>query len=67
MARNRPATELDMRPLTAHCRLGLGETARLLGDSTGAEAHLETAAGLFRTMEMPFWEARSLAELAGLR
>ncbi len=61
------ATELDMRPLTAHCRLGLGETARLLGDSPGAETHLETAAGLFRAMEMRFWEARSLAELGGLR
>ena len=61
------ATELDMRPLIAHCRLALGGTARLRGDATGAEAHLGTAADLFRTMEMRFWEARSLAELDGLR
>ena len=61
------ATELEMRPLMAHCRLGLGEAARLLGDSTGAEAHLETAADLFGAMQMGFWEARSLAELGGLR
>ena len=61
------ATELDMRPLAAHCQLDLGRTCELTGDATNAEARLQTAARLFREMDMPFWETRSLAELHALR
>lgn len=61
------ATELDMRPLTAHCHLGLGQAFRLVGDRANAEKNLATAAGLFRDMDMGFWAARSAAEVDGLR
>jgi len=60
----RLAEELGMRPLVAHCRLGLGTLYRKVGCAEQAQAELATAAALYRAMEMPFWLARAEAELA---
>ncbi len=49
------AEELGMRPVVAHCHLSLG---RLFGQTRSAQEavqHLDTAAQLFREMEMAFW------------
>jgi tetratricopeptide (TPR) repeat protein len=59
------ATELGMRPLAAHGHLGLGSLLRRVDRSDEAQVELETAAELYRAMEMTFWLARAEAELAG--
>jgi class 3 adenylate cyclase len=55
----RLATELGMRPLVAHCHLGLGRLYRRTGDGAKAEEHLGTAATMYREMEMGFWLAKA--------
>ena len=49
------ATELGMRPLVAHCHLGLGTLYRRTGDRAKAEEHLTTATTMYREMDMGFW------------
>jgi class 3 adenylate cyclase/tetratricopeptide (TPR) repeat protein len=44
-----------MRPLIAHCHRGLGAMSRRRGKQSDAEAHVATAATLYREMDMPFW------------
>jgi tetratricopeptide (TPR) repeat protein len=60
------ATELGMRPLVAHCHLGLGKLSRRVGKRQEAREHLTTAATMLRDMDMRFWLARAEAELAAL-
>ena len=57
------AEERGMRPLLAHCQLGLGRVHRRAGES--ARAREETTAALFeyRAMDMTYWRARAEAEL----
>jgi hypothetical protein len=50
------ADELGMRPLVAHCHLGLGPLYRR---DEQAQVELATAAEMYRTMEMPFWLAKA--------
>jgi tetratricopeptide (TPR) repeat protein len=57
------AGELGMRPLAAHCHLGLGTLYQRIGREDEAQAELTTAAGLYRAMEMPFWLAKAEAVL----
>ena len=57
------AEALGMRPLVAHCHLGLGTLHRKVGRHDEAQAELGTAAELYRAMEMPFWLERADAEL----
>ena len=57
------ATELEMRPLVAHCHLGLGTLYRRRGDRVKAQKHLMTAAGMYREMDMGFWLARAESAL----
>ena len=57
------AEELGMRPLQAHCRLGLGKLYRRIGKQAEAQEHLETAAAMYREMDMGFWLERAEAEL----
>jgi tetratricopeptide (TPR) repeat protein len=59
------ATELGMRPLVAHCHLGLGKLYRLTGDQAKAREHLTTATTMYREMDMRFWLARAEAEHGG--
>jgi tetratricopeptide (TPR) repeat protein len=56
------AGELGMRPLEAHCHLGLGMLYRRTGDVTRAKEQLTLALGLFDEMTMELWVARATAE-----
>jgi tetratricopeptide (TPR) repeat protein len=58
------AEELGMRPLQAHCHLGLGVLYQRAGKREPARAALSTAIELLRAMEMTFWLPRAEAALA---
>ena len=49
------ASELGMRPLVAHCHLGLGTLYAMTGKREQARAGLSTATALYREMNMQFW------------
>jgi hypothetical protein len=53
-----------MRPLVAHCHLGLGRLYRTLDKSEQARTELSTAVELYRAMAMTFWLAQAEAALA---
>ena len=46
------AAELGMRPLVAHCHLGLGKLYRRTGKLEQAQAHLARATTMYREMDM---------------
>src|SRR5262249_49323592 len=46
------ATELGMRPLAAHCHLGLGRLPAKVGESEDMAANLARAMALYREMDM---------------
>ena len=52
-----------MRPLLAHCHLGLGALYRRIGKLDPARSELSTAIELYRAMEMTFWLVRAEAEV----
>jgi tetratricopeptide (TPR) repeat protein len=58
------ADELGMRPLQAHCHLGLGTLYGRVGREQPARAALGTAIALYRAMEMTFWLPQAEAALA---
>ena len=58
------AEELGMRPLQAHCHLGLGTLNAKTGQQELARTELSTAIELYRAMEMPFWLPQAEAALA---
>jgi tetratricopeptide (TPR) repeat protein len=58
------ATGLAMRPLQAHCHLGLGGLYLKLAQQEQARAELSTAIALYRAMEMTFWLPQAEATLA---
>jgi tetratricopeptide (TPR) repeat protein len=49
------ASELDMRPLVAHCHVGLGTLYRRTGDPERAQEHLSTARAMYGEMGMTSW------------
>src|SRR5262245_40886223 len=49
------AGQLGMRPLTAHCHLGLGKLFRHVSKRQQAREHFTAAAALYREMDMRFW------------
>jgi len=49
------AEELGMRPLVAHCHLGLGTLYAKTGQREQAHAELSTASAMYHAMEMTFW------------
>jgi tetratricopeptide (TPR) repeat protein len=55
------ADELGMRPLAAHCHLGLAKLHRLTGDRAKTEEHLTTASTMYREMGMSFRLAQAEA------
>ena len=55
-----------MRPLVAHCHLGLGQLYRRPGDHAKAEEHLASAKAMYREMGMRFWLEKTEAVLGPL-
>ncbi len=55
-----------MRPLVAHCHLGLGKLYRRTDQREQAREHLTSATAMYREMDMRFWLAQAEAELGGL-
>ena len=58
------AEELGMRPLQAHCHLGLGTLYATTGQREQARLALSTAIALYRAMDMAFWLPQAEAALA---
>jgi tetratricopeptide (TPR) repeat protein len=56
-----------MRPLVAHCHLGLGKLYARTGQREQAEEHLTTATTMYREMDMRFWLEKAETEMEGLR
>jgi hypothetical protein len=52
-----------MRPLVAHCHLGLGKLYRRTGKDEQAREHLALAATMYREMDMRFYLEQAEAEL----
>jgi tetratricopeptide (TPR) repeat protein len=57
------ADELSMRPLVAHCHLGLGTLYVKTGRREQARAALSAAMALYRAMDMSFWLPQAEAAL----
>jgi hypothetical protein len=55
-----------MRPLVAHCHLGLGKLYRRTDKREEAQEHLTVAATMCREMDMRFWLEQAEAELSAL-
>jgi tetratricopeptide (TPR) repeat protein len=58
--------KLGMRPLVAHCHLGLGKLHRRTGKREQAQEHLTTATTMYREMDMRFYLEQAEAELRKL-
>jgi tetratricopeptide (TPR) repeat protein len=58
------AGALGMRPLVAHCSLGLGTLYGRMGRVDPARAELTAAIALYRAMHMTFWLPQAEAALA---
>jgi tetratricopeptide (TPR) repeat protein len=56
------AHSMGMRPLVAHCHLGLGKLYRRTGQSNLAREHLTTATTMYREMGMTYWLERAERE-----
>src|SRR5262249_45803562 len=53
------ADELSLRPLVAHCHLGLGNLYRRTGKFEQSREHLTTGTAMYREMDMRWWGAPS--------
>ncbi len=60
------AEELGLRPLVAHCHLGLGTLYRRTGNRAQAQDHLTTATAMYREMDMGFWLDKAGAEMKAI-
>jgi tetratricopeptide (TPR) repeat protein len=61
------ATELQMRPLVAHCHLGLGTLHGRAGGREEAHASLTVSATMYREMEMQTWRGHAEMEMWKLK
>jgi tetratricopeptide (TPR) repeat protein len=61
------ATELVMRPLLAHCHMGLGEAYIKTGLCEEARPELLAAIELYRCMDMNFWLPKAKSALASMK
>jgi class 3 adenylate cyclase/tetratricopeptide (TPR) repeat protein len=61
------AEALGMRPLVAHCHLGLGRLYGQTGRREAARAALSAAIELYRAMDMTFWLPRAKTALAEVK
>ena len=57
------ADELGMRPLVAHCHLGLGTLHRRVGKREQACEYLGTATTMYRETDMRFWLKQAEGEV----
>jgi hypothetical protein len=57
------AERRGMRPLVAHCHLGLGELYRRTGKREQAQEHLTTATTMYREMGMTYWMEQAEAQV----
>ena len=55
-----------MRPLIAHCHLGLGKLYRQTGKSEQAQEHLAKAMTMYGEMDMRFWLEQAEAAVSRL-
>ena len=55
-----------MRPLVAHCHLGLGKLYRRMGKRQEAQEHLTLVTTMYREMDMRFWLEQAEAEMREL-
>jgi tetratricopeptide (TPR) repeat protein len=55
------AEALGLRPLVAHCHLGLGTLYLALRQPAQARSHLSAAVALYRALDLPSWLARAEA------
>jgi tetratricopeptide (TPR) repeat protein len=53
------AQDLGMRPLQAHCHLGLGQIHAQAENGSVARSELHAASELYRAMSMSFWVAKA--------
>jgi tetratricopeptide (TPR) repeat protein len=60
------AGALEMRPLVAHCHLGLGRLSIRTGDHEEARRHLAVATSMYREMDMRFWLEQAEGEVKDL-
>ncbi|MBI4171458.1 MAG: hypothetical protein HY511_01730, partial [Actinobacteria bacterium] len=60
------AEGLSMRPLVAHCHLGLGKLYRRTGKPQQGQEHLTAAATMYREMDMRCWLEQAEAETRAL-
>jgi tetratricopeptide (TPR) repeat protein len=60
------ADELGMRPLVAHCHLGLGKLYSRTDTGEQAREHLATATTMYREMGMTYWLEKAEAEMPTL-
>jgi tetratricopeptide (TPR) repeat protein len=61
------AKELSMRPLLAHCHLGLGQLFRATGRIKEAQTPIQAAVDLYRSMGMNFWLPQAEAALGQIK
>jgi tetratricopeptide (TPR) repeat protein len=54
----------EMRPVVAHCHLGLGKLYHRIGETERARENFTTATKMYRDMEMGFWLDQGEGEMA---
>jgi tetratricopeptide (TPR) repeat protein len=57
------ASEIGLRPLMAHCHLGLGKLHRRTGKAQEAQEPLSIATTMYREMDMKYWLEQAQAEM----
>jgi tetratricopeptide (TPR) repeat protein len=57
------AEATGLRPLVAHCYLGLGKLYRRTGQRQEAQEHFTVATTMYREMDMRFWLEKAEAEI----
>ncbi len=57
------ADELGMRPLVAHCHLGLAKLYRRTGKRIESDEHFAAATTMYREMGMTYWLEKAEAEM----
>jgi len=60
------AIELGMRPLVAHCHLGLAKLYQRTDEREQAQEHLTTATTMYREMGMTYWLEKAETEMVAL-